>query len=337
MSQFQFSPIAGIKHKARQITASIINDIEKGVLKKNDQLPSINEFSVTYKFARDTVERAYKDLKKQGYIISIKSIGFFVKEKKNSKLKILLIFNKISYFKKVVYDNFVTALGNKAKVDLCIYHYRIDSLKEIIEENIGNYHYYVVMPHFLLKTPKKQYIDLLKTFIPGELLLLDKDVPELGENRKGVIQDFEHDIYNALTATTEALKKYSNVILAIPEHSNHPQEIRFGVRRFCKDTKKKLTELNDVDNEKITAGTLYILTFEDDLAILIKKVRKSSFKLGKEIGIISFNETALKEVLDIAVISTDFAKMGQSAAAMILNNVQQVQFNPFQIIKRSSI
>jgi DNA-binding LacI/PurR family transcriptional regulator len=66
-------------------------------------------------------------------------------------------------------------------------------------------------------------------------------------------------------------------------------------------------------------------------------VRKSNYKAGKEIGIISFNETELKELLDITVISTDFVKMGHTAAGLILKKqVKQVK-NPFKIIKRASL
>lgn len=66
-------------------------------------------------------------------------------------------------------------------------------------------------------------------------------------------------------------------------------------------------------------------------------MRKSDFQLGKEIGIISFNETELKELLDITVISTDFEKMGSTAASLILKKqIRQIR-NPFKIIKRNSL
>ncbi|HSQ43595.1 MAG TPA: hypothetical protein VLM16_01280, partial [Ginsengibacter sp.] len=84
-------------------------------------------------------------------------------------------------------------------------------------------------------------------------------------------------------------------------------------------------------------GTIYLAIEDDDLAILVKKVRKSGYKMGKEIGIISFNETELKELLDITVISTDFSKMGQIAADLILKKqVKQIK-NLYQIIKRGSL
>ena len=49
--------------KYKQIIQSVIADIERNVLKKNEQLPSISELSEEYYLARDTVEKAYRELR----------------------------------------------------------------------------------------------------------------------------------------------------------------------------------------------------------------------------------------------------------------------------------
>ena len=73
------------------------------------------------------------------------------------------------------------------------------------------------------------------------------------------------------------------------------------------------------------------------LAELIKKSRSSQLTLGKDIGVISFNETALKELLDITVITTDFEKMGRTAATLLINNERIKVKNPFYMIRRGSL
>lgn len=40
----------------------------------------------------------------------------------------------------------------------------------------------------------------------------------------------------------------------------------------------------------------------------------------KDIGVISYNETPLKALLGITVISTDFEGMGKAAAKLVLSN-----------------
>jgi DNA-binding LacI/PurR family transcriptional regulator len=56
-------------------------------------------------------------------------------------------------------------------------------------------------------------------------------------------------------------------------------------------------------------------------------------------GILSFNETTLKEVLadGITVMSTDFETMGRTAAALLLDGKKLKVKNPFTVIRRNSL
>jgi len=78
---------------------------------------------------------------------------------------------------------------------------------------------------------------------------------------------------------------------------------------------------------------------EDDLVGLVKKIRQSNFKVGKDIGILSYNENPLKEVLldGITVMSTDFVRLGATAADLILNRTHKQVKNPFELIVRKSL
>lgn len=320
----------------KQIAQSISRQIDKGQLKKDFLLPSINIFADQYAVARDTVERAYKELKKQGYITSVSGKGYYVVGKKETKLKILLVFNKLSSFKKIIYYSFLKTLGDRAVVDLQIHHYNPRYLKKIIDANLGLYDYYVIMPHFEINANKKLYMDTIKKIPKDELLLLDKSIPEI-TGSMAVFQDFRTDIFDALVSATELLEKYHSLTMIFPEHIHHTPEIIEGLEHFSKDYNKKFTVITSDPKIKLIKGTVYIVIADDDLAMLVKKVRKSSYQLGKEIGIISFNETELKELLDITVISTDFEKMGHTAAGLILKKqIRQIR-NPFKMIKRGSL
>jgi len=73
------------------------------------------------------------------------------------------------------------------------------------------------------------------------------------------------------------------------------------------------------------------------LGDLIKKVRLLRSQMGNDIGIISFNETVFKELLDITVITTDFEEMGDTAATLILRKDFRQVRNSFHLIKRLSL
>ena len=334
--QLQFNP-KDKTPKYKQIVQSVITDIERGVLKNNEQLPSISELSVEYYLARDTVEKAYRELRERGYITSVQGKGYYVQTNTNARLKILLVFNKLSSYKKIIYYAFLKALGDKATVDLQIHHYSAYQFGEIMAKNLGKYNYYVVMPHFTQDLDKADFMKVLESIPAGELVLLDKDVPELAGSPLSVHQNFAKDICDALENAQDLLAKYSRMVLILPSDGNYPVEITHGFRTFCINYNKEFSIKENALNESLQAGTAYVVVEETDLSELVKKVRQSNYQLGHEIGIISFNETTLKELLNITVITTDFDAMGYTAASLLLDNKRIKVKNPFYMIRRGSL
>ena len=82
-----------------------------------------------------------------------------------------------------------------------------------------------------------------------------------------------------------------------------------------------------------------ILNLNQNLIVLIKKMRDQRLVLGKDIGIISYNETLLKEIVEggITTISTDFKEMGKRLAQMIINRERFLIENPNDLIIRNSL
>jgi DNA-binding transcriptional regulator YhcF (GntR family) len=337
MYQFKLNTNNGHRTKLNQLVHTIIVDIEKGVLKKDQQLPSVTVFSKAYSVSRDTVEKAYSELKKQEYITSVASKGYYVLGKKGKKLKVLLVFNKLSSYKKIIYDSLVDSLGKKVKIDLHIHHYSTPLFKEIMEENLGKYQYYVIMPHFVSNANRSDYIKIIKKIPPDELMLLDKNLPELGNKHMSVYQDFRQDIYDSLVSAKDLLKKYDRLTTILPHYHNHPAEILNGVAQYGKDHKMKTSVCGNADKANLVPGTAFVVTSETDLAKLIKKIRKTTLKIGKDIGIVSYNETALKDLLDITTVTTDFKEMGKNAAKLILQKKHVQVKNPFRMIRRTSL
>lgn len=326
-----------IPSKIKQIVHAVSMAIDNGGLKPHSKLPSINDFSKTYHYGRDTVEKAYRELIEEGYVYAVPAKGYYVVGRKDKKLKVLLIFNKLSSYKKIIYYSFIDTLQDKAVVDLQVHHYDVRRLEEILEANMGKYHYYVIMPHFFHKTSKKSYLKVLKSIPSSQLMIMDKHVPELGKHHMTVYQDFKQDIHDVLESSVKLLKKYTRLTIVFPFQSNHPRDIIEGCYEFCLKHQKTFSVISSLDKELPQAGTAYIVTAESDLAQLIKKSKETDLQPGKNVGIISFNETVLKELLEITVITTDFEAMGKTAALMLLNKeIKQVR-NPFQMIVRKSL
>jgi cysteine sulfinate desulfinase/cysteine desulfurase-like protein len=88
---------------------------------------------------------------------------------------------------------------------------------------------------------------------------------------------------------------------------------------FCLAHHKDFSVVDSVRNETIKLKTAYLVVAETDLAELLKIAKDHNYVLGDDIGILSYNETPLKDILDITVISTDFETMGRMTAALILD------------------
>ena len=247
------------------------------------------------------------------------------------------MFNKLSSYKKEIYYAFLEALGSRATVDLQIHHYSAELFRQIIAANLGRYNYYVVMPHFTYTTPPEAYLRVLRSIPAAELVLLDKDVPALGTGCLAVYQDFARDIGGALDSAAAELAKYPRMRLILPSDENFPVEIDQGFRHFCTYNDKEFAVRENARDEVLEAGTCYVVLRETDLVELVKKVRQTPYLLGREIGIISFNETPLKELLGMTVITTDFHHMGRTAATLLLAGKREQVRNPFYMIRRGSI
>jgi DNA-binding LacI/PurR family transcriptional regulator len=94
-----------------------------------------------------------------------------------------------------------------------------------------------------------------------------------------------------------------------------------------------------VEQVEPQAGTAYITVMEDDLIALLDQIKEKGLTLGKEVGLISYNETPIKRLLfeGISTISTDFVKMGELAADLVKTNARTKRANPFSFIHRASL
>ena len=78
---------------------------------------------------------------------------------------------------------------------------------------------------------------------------------------------------------------------------------------------------------------------EEDLVDLIGKILDQHLELGKEVGVISYNETSIKKIImnGITTISTDFKMMGEKAAELILNKSTEHIEARFYLTVRNSL
>ncbi|MFV5690061.1 GntR family transcriptional regulator [Flavobacterium sp. ZT3R25] len=332
--------------KYKQIVDSVIYNVSIGRLSMDQKIPSINMLSEGFNLSRDTVEKAYNILKERNVISPIMGKGYYVtRTKLISKINILFLINKLSSYKMSVFNSFIDNIGGNSHVDLQVYHFDETLFLNLLDKNKFVYDKYVIMPHF--KTKDLKHVSLTdKAFkiikeIPQEkLIILDEKNPLLADGIVEIYQDFENDIYNALKEGLLKIAKYDKLILIYPEKAvyPYPRGILDGFKKFCIEYNIGFEILDEIcDDMLLIKGDLFITIEESDLVSLIKQIRDYEFQLGKDIGVISYNDTPLKELLGITVISTDFKMMGETAARMILNKEIGKVKNPFNFIDRDSV
>lgn len=324
--------------KYLQLANSIIKAIGDGKIKKDEILPSINELSFEFDISRDTAEKGYKYLKKLDILGSVPGKGYFVATANlKQPLKIFLLFNKLSPHKKIIYDAFVTKLGNRASIDFYIYNNDFDFFKRLIQNASNEYSHYVIIPHFL--DGGDHAYEVINQIPKDKLILLDKLVGGIEGAYGAVYEHFEKDIYEALEQAVSRLSKYHTLKMIVPNHTYHPVEIRKGFQRFCQQYTFNHKVVHNIANEPIREGEVYINLMEDDLVILLEKILATKMKLGKHVGVISYNETPMKKFIlnGITTISTDFWKMGEETARLILEKSVQHIAIPFSLTLRASL
>lgn len=330
--------ILSVTPKYLQIANSIIKAVTNGKLQDNDILPSINEFSNEFDISRDTVEKGYRHLKKIGILDSVAGKGFFIKNSDSLQFyKIFLLFNKLSTHKKIIYDSFTSTLGTSATIDFYIYNNDVNLFKELIRRSIDEYSHYVIIPH--LTQDSETFTDVLNMIPPEKLILLDKTIPGMKGKCSSVFEDFELDIYNALKSTLLPLQKYHTIKIISPSYTYHPKEILAGFYNFCGEFAFERCIIHNISKEIIEGGTVYLSLMEEDLVTLIEKIMDSKKVVGKDVGVISYNETPLKKIIlnGITTVSTDFKFMGKKAAELILKKEQTHVGVPFYLTLRDSL
>jgi DNA-binding transcriptional regulator YhcF (GntR family) len=327
-----------ITPKYLQLINSILQGIESGKIEKDDVLPSINDFSTALESSRNTIERAYKELKKMGIVQSIAGKGYFIADVNfKQPFKVMLLFNKLSNHKKIMYDAFAKTLGSNAAIDFYIYNNDFNFFKKLLQDKLDTYSKFVIIPHFIENSGRAY--EVINQIPKDKLILMDKLEKGVTGEFGAVFEDFENDIYHALEQLLDKLCKYHTLKIIFPESSYFSKDILTGFLAFCRQYAFDYSIIQSLKNEKIDEGIVYINLMEDDLVELIELVILSGLKVGEHIGVISYNETPIKKIIldGITTISTDFNLMGEKTAELVLNNSTEHIAIPFRVTERNSL
>jgi DNA-binding transcriptional regulator YhcF (GntR family) len=319
--------------KYKQIVASIEDAIHNGTLKKGDKLPSLNSVKIKHHLSRDTVLTAFNELKTRGIIESVVGKGYYVlTEDITVKRKIFLLFDELNSFKEDLYNAFLANLGDNIQVDVFFHHFNYGVFSKLINDNIGAYSNYVIMPANL-----KNATQVIERLPKDKTYILDQTHKELFEY-PSIYQNFEKDIYKGLLKGLSLIKKYKKFVLFF-NRKKQPYGILDGFELFCSEYNFEFEIVAPLLDREPASGEICVVFDDSSLIRIIKKIKETDFEIAKDIGIISYNDSLLKEVVEggITTISTDFNYMGKRLAEMVLNNEFAQVENPNSLLIRQSL
>jgi DNA-binding transcriptional regulator YhcF (GntR family) len=321
--------------KSQQIVDAICHAIRARKLRRGASLPSVNEMRAQHRLSRDTVVRAYDELKRRGIIVSEPGKGYYVAaESLRDNLRIFLLFDELSPYKQLLYGEFKRAIGRQALVDVAFHHYNLDVYRTLLFNAKGKYDVYAVMPYDRPELPA-----ILSAVDAGRLFVFDR-LEQVGLEYPCLYQDFERGIHEGLIAAADRVRKYEKLVLVFPKPSEHPLSLIPGFRKFCREFGVQQSVLCHLKESDIQRGNAYLVIDDDDLVMVAEHSGKMGWRFGRDIGLISYNDTPVKKVVGhggVTVISTDFAAMGKRAAEMILAGETGREATPTRLILRDSL
>lgn len=319
------------KSKYQLIVSHVIDGISNQKYAVGDRIPSINEFRSTYNLSRDTVFAGIKELTSKGIIRSNQGVGYFIQSTEVSKgHHVFLLFNELNEFKEDLFNSFIANAGNYVSIDLYFHNYNRKVFETLLNDANNKYTDYIIM------SGKFEGIAPLLESISGRVLLLDHFHGELKGRYSSVSQNFAEDTYQALSSAVEQIKKYERIIM-IQSEEKEPLERYDGLVSFCEEHGFEHEYISS--SRRIQKKDLFIVVKDRDLVEILKQATAQNLTAGVDFGIISYNDTPLKELLagGITTLSTDFKLMGKTMSRLLKARHLETVDNPWMLTLRKSL
>ena len=304
--------------KYLQVVNAIVSDIEKGVLSLGDRLPSINEACADWYLSKDSVKRAYETLHQWGFITSINRKGFFIAGQPNRHaLRVLIVAGQLTDSVKQLHDAITANLNREVILDICSFNYQRQLLCQLLSKHLGDYHYFVLMPHLIGQDPAT--LQSLRNVPAGQLILIGNQWPDGLQHGHRLRYGGEAALYNALLSQLATLRKYDRLNLVLPEHDGLDTDSIRAFRQFCTTQQFDFQLIDDLSEGDMQPNQAYFVADSRHLIALVDYSQRTGFRLGKELGVVSFVEDDYTRLLagGVSVIAHPSVEVGRLVAQIL--------------------
>jgi len=325
-----------------QIVGSIESMIRSGKLKDNDPLPSMNALAAELDISMETVKKAYKLLRDRGLLHSSQGLGFFARARsEDAPVRILLMFDRLSPYRTITYRSLISHIAKKSETTIHLFNHEVDLFEAFVQESLGKYDYYLVVPHFYSADPER--IRSILSRIPSrKLILLDREIEGLPGRHGSVYQSLIDDAFLALDSNMDIIDKYRDIQVVVAQNSLYWRVILQAVDRALVKHGRTYTVSEGFSPDHMQEGRLFIIIagqLDTEHFNILLSAREHNLVFGRDVGLISYNDSPENRFIGdgLACLTTDFADMGRIAAEMINTGRMERIHNRFSLIRRGSV
>ncbi len=322
-----------LKHE--QVAEGVVQAIQNKAVVKGEFLPSVNQAVKELGIARKTVVKAYEVLKQKGIIRAKKRLGYYIVDTNILiNRKIMMLLNHFSAYQQSIYDYVLERSSMVSdQVDLYFHHTNPKMFESIIQSNAGQYTHYIISPF-----NDKKVADSL-SLIPKDKLLLVSRPDYHDKFGSYVVQNYTNELLKALDKACPDLLKYDSLTLLLSETNKAPKELEKTVAFFCKKNGLKNFVVHKYSPQVLQEGKAYFIIEDNDLLSFLLSCEKKNIMPGKDIGILSYNESPMKQLLSngISTVSVNFSEMGQHISHWLFDSSNVNIVLPVIYHKRNSL
>lgn len=304
--------------KYLQVVQSVVRDIENGMLRLGDRLPSINDACAEWYLSKDSVKRAYDTLYQLGLVTSVNRKGYFIAGQANRRaLRVLIVAGQLTDSVKQLHDAIAASLGREAVLDVCSYNYRQQLLCQLIDKHLGDYHYFVLMPHLIGQDAST--LQCLRNLPGQQMILMGSPWERVLQHGHQIRYGGEQAMYDALQSQLAALRKYTKLNLVLSDQDWLDADSIRAFQHFCTNHAFNFQLLDDLAEADIEAQQVYFVSDSHNLIKLVDYSQQHGLALGRQLGVVSFVENEYTRLLagGVSVIAHPFMEAGRLIARIL--------------------
>lgn len=317
--------------KYQKVYQYINEQIAGGFWPIGSKLPSIIDLSIEFNLSKDTIEKAYQQLLKEGTIKSVPRRGYFVDIAKSRLKKVLLIIAGVTFENKSLHEILMEKLNDQVVLMTYCCNQDTDNNVEFLQTRIESFDYFILSP---FKADSKCDLTEIANILPKE-----KQLFPLNTANDDDLEILGYEINRLLEEHKEKIGSYQKINLVLPEDQYFYYQTIIGFQKFCEENNLEYSLLDGISSEDVVSNEMYFVLNDHELFQIIKIAQSQQLDLGYDVGILSFNEKPFKAYLwhGISTINMNFDEIASHLLNVIMDNES---FEPLdlslQLIDRAS-